>query len=436
MRSERDDPRLTAYALGEMDARERAAFEVELAGDAEARRVVDEIRVTASLVREELRREPVAELAGSRRAAIERAMVEEERELRRPQHHPTFRLLFQTPISPVYKMAAAITIVSGAVTLALFHYLGVGLPLPSTKHSPVVRYLTIPTERTTGGPAYGGAAPDGQPFFLAGEHPHSTLSPSVGSTSYADVKSFLTAGRMPPKEAVRIEELINHFDYRYDPPRGHDAFAVHVDVAGAPWAGQHRLVRIGLKGREAPQEQANGSRVTIAKDLDVQVEFNPGAVSAYRLIGYEGPYPSAAVTGGRPTGDVVAGHTLTALYEIIPAGSDSPAHQEPRATTDTARRGALFDLTLRYNEPDTLTARLSRFSVRDSGLAFAQAPADFRFAAAVAAFGMVLRDSAYRGTSTIALALDWLRDSLGDDPSGSRHELVALVERAKSIMRE
>ncbi|MCP3903751.1 MAG: hypothetical protein GY715_08965, partial [Planctomycetes bacterium] len=87
------------------------------------------------------------------------------------------------------------------------------------------------------------------PFIRPDQQPLSTLSVDVDTASYANVRRMLSRGALPPKDAVRIEELINYFDYAYEPPSGDDPFSVGVEVAACPWNPEHRLARIGLKGR-------------------------------------------------------------------------------------------------------------------------------------------------------------------------------------------
>ncbi len=458
------------------------------------------------------------------------------------------------------------------------------------------------------------------PFLLARQNPLSTFSIDVDTASYANVRRFLGQGRLPPRGAVRIEELVNYFTYDYPPPDGEAPFSAHVEVAACPWSTDHRLARIGLKGMEIPQEQRGpcnlvflldvsgsmdqpnklpllrsamkmlvqnlsdrdrvgivvyagasglvlpptscetkqpilealerlraggstnggagiqlayrvaqdhydpsginrvilctdgdfnigttnqgelvrvieekaksgvfltvlgfgmgnykdstlekladkgngnygyidtihearkmlveqmgGTLVTIAKDVKIQVDFNPAKVGAYRLIGYENRMLRAEDfhDDTKDAGEIGAGHTVTALYEVVPAGQegelpkvDASKYQQPAALSQAAQSDELLTLKLRYKQPDADTSKLLTFPVEDSGKTLEDASADFQFAAAVACFGMLLRDSEHKGESTFDLALKLGRAGKGQDPSGYRAEFLKLVELARAL---
>ena len=133
---------------------------------------------------------------------------------------------------------------------------------------------------------------------------------------------------------------------------------------------------------------------------------------------------------------------MTALYELVPEGSEHPSAGEaplkyqrvPAGNlTDAARSGELLTLRLRYKEPDGAQSRLLEFSVKDQGLRFGQASPDFQFAAAVGAFGMLLRGSKYAGEATLAAVEEYAASGLGDDPQGYRAEFVDLIRRARQL---
>jgi Ca-activated chloride channel family protein len=198
------------------------------------------------------------------------------------------------------------------------------------------------------------------------------------------------------------------------------------------------------EARKVLVEQMTGSLVTIAKDVKIQVEFNPAEVMAYRLIGYENRVMAARDFDDdrKDAGEIGAGHTVTALYELVPAGSEYPAAGErplkyqrvpEENLTDAAQSGELLTLRLRYKEPDGEQSRLLEFSVKDEGLRFGQASPDFQFAGAVAAFGMLLRGSKYAGNATLAAVEEYAVSGLGDDPQGYRAEFVDLIRRARQL---
>jgi len=475
--------------------------------------------------------------------------------------------------------------------------------------------------------AYGPIVENG--FLPVAREPLSTFSIDVDTASYANMRRFLTQGALPPKDSVRIEELVNYFPYAYPPPTGDDPFSINIEVARCPWNADHRLARIGLKGREiaadrrpnsnlvflidvsgsmaAPNklplvqgalrlmldrlgeadrvaivvyagnsglvlpstacdvrgkpaiasaidrleaggstnggqglqlayevatanytpggtnrvvlctdgdfnvgitdrdqlirlveekakrkvslsvlgfgmgnlkdatmegladkgdgnyayidtmlearkvlsEQLSGTLVTIAKDVKIQVEFNPAKVAAYRLIGYEDRMLKAADFNDdrKDAGEIGAGHTVTALYEIVPAGAeargdrppvDELEFQKPAAPTAKAEATAAEPpsplallVKLRYKAPEGGASTPIKRGVEDDGKDVARASEDFRFAAAVAAFGMLLRGSPHKGTATYEGVRELAESAVGADPSGYRREFADLVRKAR-----
>lgn len=189
-------------------------------------------------------------------------------------------------------------------------------------------------------------------------------------------------------------------------------------------------------------EQMGGTLLTIAKDVKLQVEFNPAQVGAYRLIGYENRLLRAEDFNDdrKDAGEIGAGHTVTALYEIVPAGKpvESPAvdplkYQKPAEPTTAATSGELLTLSIRYKVPDGDQSVRLQFALRDEGRPFGAASADFKFAAAVAQFAMLLRNSAYRGNATYDAVLETAREALGADPHGYRTAFLEMVAKAKAI---
>ncbi|MBN2474345.1 MAG: von Willebrand factor type A domain-containing protein [Pirellulales bacterium] len=201
-------------------------------------------------------------------------------------------------------------------------------------------------------------------------------------------------------------------------------------------------------------EQLSGSLVTIAKDVKVQIEFNPAEVHSYRLIGYENrTMPARDFRNDRKdAGEIGAGHTVTALYEVVPADgqdakddadSDRPDRGKggelkyqrvwQRDLTDEVRRGEMLTLWLRYKLPDEDESKELEFVAKDDGKRFGEASADFRFASAVAAFGMVLRGSEHCGDVTLSAVEEFAAGALGDDSQGRRAEFAELVRRARQL---
>lgn len=200
-------------------------------------------------------------------------------------------------------------------------------------------------------------------------------------------------------------------------------------------------------------EQVSGALVTVAKDVKLQVEFNPARVRRYRLIGYEKRLLAAQdfKNDRVDAGEIGAGHTVTALYEIEPAtGAESSRRgddetQPQRYVTfstapaprhnDSGVEQELLTVRVRYKLPDGLISRKLEFPLADAGAGFDQASGDFKFASAVAAFGMILRDSAYKGTATLDAVTGWAEAGIGADPGGERAEFVRLVKQAQSLRR-
>ena len=461
------------------------------------------------------------------------------------------------------------------------------------------------------------------PFLEAAGNPLSTFSIDVDTAAYSNIRRFLNQNTLPPKGAVRIEEMINYFSYAYTPPDGEVPFSANIEVAGCPWAPEHRLARIGLKGREVPEaerpatnlvflidvsgsmkpqnklpllreslrllaerlgendhlaiavyagasglvlpstcgteretildalarleaggstnggagiqlaydtaianfipggvnrvilatdgdfnvgttdrgsliemveekaksgvflsilgfgmgnlkdstleqladkgngnysyvdtlnearkvlvEQMNGTLITIAKDVKIQVEFNPSQVKAYRLIGYENRKLAAEDFNDdtKDAGEIGAGHTVTALYELVPAGVpfqgpsvDPLKYQQQTAPSPASATGESFTVKIRYKQPDGDTSQKLEFPITDAHQTWAQASPDFKFAAAVASFGMLLRDSEYKGSSTFDSALELAHEGIGADAYGYRAEFLKLLAAAKALSRQ
>jgi Ca-activated chloride channel family protein len=451
-------------------------------------------------------------------------------------------------------------------------------------------------------------------FLSPHADPLSTFSIDVDRASYSNVRRIITRERQrPPVDAVRIEEMINYFDYDYREPTGRHPFGVHTDVSRAPWNEEHLLVRIGLQAKQLDLSDAppnnlvflidvsgsmqspdklpllqdafcllakqlreedrvaivvyaggrgvalpstsgaekdriiesiyrlraggstagaagiqlayqiarenfvpegnnrvilatdgdfnvgvtnnaelermieakrrdgtfltvlgfgtgniqddrmemlankgngnyayvdtrqeaekvfvrelGGTLVTVAQDVKLQVEFNPAVVARYRLIGYENRVLEAQDfrDDTKDAGEMGAGHTVTALYEVIPVGArdadrpaplDSLRYARPVATR-AAPRSELMYVKLRYKPPTGTESIPFEVAVPNRVTA---ASNDFRFVQAVAAFGMLLRDSEHRGSVTTEMVLGLARGALGADQFGYRREFVNIVE--------
>ncbi len=467
-------------------------------------------------------------------------------------------------------------------------------------------------------------------FLRVSDQPLSTFSIDVDTASYANVRRFLDSGQLPPPDAVRVEELINYFDYAYPAPTDGTPFAAHFEAAACPWAPAHTLVRIGLKGREVPRaqrpatnlvflidvsgsmqpenklplvkramamltrqlderdrvsivtyasgvnlalpvtnasrqdvilsaidqlgaggstngaggiqlayqsarenflpggvnrvilatdgdfnvgisdndsllsmiqneaksnvflsvfgfgmgnlkddklemladkgngvygyidsesearkvfvEEFSGTLVTIAKDVKIQVEFNPARVAAYRLIGYENRALAAQDFNDdrKDAGEIGAGHTVTALYEIVPADQAIPAGTEdtlryqtggaaPEAAPQAAAPAAspahadeLMLVKLRYKEPEGAESKLLEFPLKDQ---VSESPsADLKFASAVAAFGKLLRGNPLGSGLSYDTMMQLAQAGLAASDDPRRAEMIHLMLQARPLI--
>jgi Ca-activated chloride channel family protein len=143
-------------------------------------------------------------------------------------------------------------------------------------------------------------------------------------------------------------------------------------------------------------------------------------------------------------GEIGAGHTVTALYEVVPVGVDSPSEvpvvdalkYQPKEKAKLAKSDGsaeIMTLKVRYKAPASDVSSKLEFPLVDTGVQFSVASQDFKFAAAVAGFGMMLRESPHKGVTTFDAVLGWAEDGLGEDEGGYRHEFIDLVAKAKNI---
>jgi Ca-activated chloride channel family protein len=211
--------------------------------------------------------------------------------------------------------------------------------------------------------------------------------------------------------------------------------------------GNYAFIDTDKEARKVLVQQADATLVTIAKDVKLQIEFNPNRVAAYRLIGYENRVLAKEDFNDdkKDAGEIGAGHSVTALYEIVPAGKEVDAiappvdelkYQSVGNPNDAAASDETMTLKLRYKAPDGDTSRLVEFPVTDTGKGFDDADIHVRFAAAVAGFGMKLRSSPYAGKWTLADVRKTAAAAIGDDPHGLRAEFVELVQAAATLRNE
>ena len=208
--------------------------------------------------------------------------------------------------------------------------------------------------------------------------------------------------------------------------------------------GNYAYIDTLLEAQKVLVNDLRGTLFTIAKDVKIQVEFNPNKVQAYRLIGYENRLlrDQDFNDDRKDAGEIGAGHTITALYEIIPTGITSDVtlpdidplkFQKPNPSATTAKSNDLMHLKLRYKQPNGSTSKLISEPIADASRSVDSASENLRFSAAVAMFGMVLRDSDYKGEATFAKILDLADQAKGNDPQGYRTAFIQLVQRSQTL---
>ena len=454
------------------------------------------------------------------------------------------------------------------------------------------------------------------PFLETSRAPLSTFSIDVDTASYANVRRYLNDGQMPPTDAVRIEEMVNYFEYDYPQPIGDAPFSVNTEAATAPWNRNHKIVSIGLQGkkvalddvppsnlvflldvsgsmedarklpllkeslkiltnqltskdrvaivvyagasglvlpstnnrneilnalddlnaggstnggqgiqlaykvaldnfiqggnnrvilatdgdlnvglqsddalvsmieakrktgiflsvlgfgtgntndsmmekladkgngnyayvdsreeaRKALGEQVAGTLFTIAKDVKIQVEFNPAKVAGYRLIGYENRLLANKDFNDdtKDAGEIGAGHSVTALYEIVPAGQaiDNDGIElkySKVAPSESSFNDELLTVKLRYKEPNGTQSKLLTQGLLDRGNSVENASDNLRFASAVAEFGMILRDSRYKGSANFSSVTNLAQNALGSDLKNYRSDFLDLVRKGSRL---
>jgi len=420
-----DDPKLTAYALGELDDAERSTISRAIADSPEAQRFVASTQQFARALRSQYDYELDKEIiAREKFVAI---------------HDDSF----WSKARPLAIAAVlALLAVIGAVALGTNRLGGIARPAGSSSaevagarsavnQSPPIDAEEAaqpnqnPRHEADAGPyAYTGE----RPFVSVLSRPRSSFPVLVRSASYVDVRRSINAGVLPSRDAVRIEGMINYFAYEYPQPVEQEPFSLNVDVVTCPWEPAHRLVRIGLKG---------GKATAVTEGSRIDVEFNPRRVASYRLIGYDrqpsgGQNLNEAEIGADWIG---TGYTVTAFYEAIPPRQEK-AMADTRIPSVTGQSAELLlSAKLQFGRRGNDAVRFIERVVKDRGSAFDEAPQDLKFAAAVAEFGMILRDSEYKGNGTLGKVLEWAQEGKGSDANGYRAEFIELVRKAQALKR-
>ena len=189
--------------------------------------------------------------------------------------------------------------------------------------------------------------------------------------------------------------------------------------------------------------ELGGTLHTIAKDVKLQIEFNPAHVKEYRLVGYENRKLKNEDFNNdkKDAGDLGAGHTVTALYEIVPVGSESSLssnvdklkYQERKVKRFAKHDKDLVSIKLRYKKPNGTVSKLLETTAHDKGLALEKTSDNFRFSASVASFAQILRDSKFKGNANFKQVSQLAQGAIGKDKFGYRKEFIDLVQKAKEI---
>jgi Ca-activated chloride channel homolog len=207
--------------------------------------------------------------------------------------------------------------------------------------------------------------------------------------------------------------------------------------------GNYAYIDSLAEARKVLVQQAGGTLVTVAKDVKIQVEWNPAQVAAYRLIGYENRLLDAQDFNDdqKDAGEIGAGHTVTALYEVIPAdsgeslpGTDPLKYQQGHGPASGEASGELCTVKLRYKEPQGVESVKFEVPVLDAGAPFQAASPEFQFAAGVAEFGMLLGHSKYAGSATLGSVLAIAERNRGSDPFGYRGEFAEIAAQAGDLI--
>jgi len=195
-----------------------------------------------------------------------------------------------------------------------------------------------------------------------------------------------------------------------------------------------------FEARKVLVNELGATLLTIARDVKIQVEFNPAKVAAYRLVGYENRMLNREDFDDdrKDAGEIGAGHSVTALYEIVPATGevakdDGLKYTHVELDPDAAESRELLTVKFRYKAPDADTSTLIEQALVDEERDFDRMSEDFRFAAAVAEFGMLLRQSQFLGDATWEHAIEMARRAKGKDYEGYRSEFVRMAEMSAQL---
>lgn len=210
--------------------------------------------------------------------------------------------------------------------------------------------------------------------------------------------------------------------------------------------GNHAYIDQLSEAKKVLVNEFGGTLFTIAKDVKLQIEFNPTLVQGYRLIGYENRMLNKEDFNDdkKDAGEMGSGHTVTALYEIIPVGEksdflktvDTLKYQKEERLSASAFSNELMTVKLRYKQPDGVTSKLMEVPVIDKNIAIQNTSANYRFASSVAEFGMLLRNSSFKQQASYKNVISLAQNAIGTDSEGYRKEFVQLVQKATTLAKK
>lgn len=210
--------------------------------------------------------------------------------------------------------------------------------------------------------------------------------------------------------------------------------------------GNHAYIDQLSEAKKVLVSEFGGTLFTIAKDVKLQIEFNPAIVQGYRLIGYENRMLNKEDFNDdkKDAGEMGSGHTVTALYEIIPVGLpseflkqvDTLKYQSEERFSASIFSKEMLTLKLRYKQPDGNTSKLLEVSIMDDQKPLQSTSTNYRFASAVAEFGMLLRNSSFKQQSSYKDVISMAGNAIGIDKEGYRKEFLELVKRATSLAKK
>jgi hypothetical protein len=421
-----DDPKLTTYALDELDEPERSAIARATADSPEVQRFVAETQELARALRSQFRLE------------LQRRSVEPGKLT------PIQGDAFWSRVGPLAIAALiAVAAVVGAVMFSsneprISPVSGSNLLSQLTRdRAQLNQFAPVEAEDAARLSQDERFEADAGPYAFTGERPfvsvmgrpRSTVPLVANSASYLDVRRSIDAGLLPPRDSVRIEGMINHFPYEYAQPTVGEPFSLNLDVVTCPWEPSHRLLRIALKGQQA---------LVVRADSGIEVEFNPRRVASYRLIGYDRQKNETHSSNEEnvSSASIATGYSLTTLYEIVlRKGVGTATHtQMPGVEEKTSEPLLNAKLQLHTADNDAPVELIQR-AVRDTESNFTAASNDLKFAAAVAEFGMILRDSEYKGNGSLRQVLEWAQQGKGADVNGYRADFIELVRKTQTLKR-